>query len=239
MNIKIENLTKSFDSEVLKNISLEDDVTTMALIGRSGCGKSTLLRIFAGLISANGGNVYLNGEAVSHTPDYRKKIGFVFQNGGLFSHLSAIENITLPLVQVHGLSDQEATSCAEVLLERFGLKPEAYKFPSQLSGGQRQRVAIARAIAPKPGILLLDEPTSALDPEYTTEVLNMIGELKDEGMSFIIATHEMGFARHTCEKIAFINNGQISEYGRSDQIFLNPQTDELKLFLSKLLKWKV
>ncbi len=239
MNINIRSLSKGFDREVLKNISFNDEVTTLALIGRSGCGKSTLLRILGGLVSAASGEVYLDSERADDTPQYRKRIGFVFQQGGLFSHLSATENITLPLIQVHGLSEQEAARRAAVLIKRFGLTNEANKLPSQLSGGQRQRIAIARAIAPKPKILLLDEPTSALDPEYTTEVLNIIGELKDEGLSFIIATHEMGFALHTCDKVAFMSGGRIAEYGNSQKIFANPQTKELELFLSKLLKWRV
>lgn len=239
MNIKLDQLSKGFDTDVLKNITLTDDFATLALIGRSGCGKSTLLRILAGLIGADSGEVYLDGEPVADTHEYRSKIGFVFQQGGLFSHLSAAENITLPLIKVHGLSEPEAQSRAYELLERFGLTGEAAKYPSQLSGGQRQRIAIARAIAPKPRILLLDEPTSALDPEYTTEVLNVIGELKDQGLSFIIATHEMGFALHTCEKVAFMSNGSIREYGKSEDIFNAPQTGELKLFFSKLLKWKI
>lgn len=239
MNIRITALTKGFDKDVLKNITLTDDFATLALIGRSGCGKSTLLRILGGLIAADGGEASLDGEPVADAQEYRSKIGFVFQQGGLFSHLSALENITLPLIKVHGLPEGQAQSCAFEFLERFGLTQEAGKYPSQLSGGQRQRIAIARAIAPKPRILLLDEPTSALDPEYTTEVLNVIGELKDQGLSFIIATHEMGFALHSCEKVAFMSNGKIAEYGRSEDIFKAPQTDELKLFFSKLLKWKL
>jgi len=239
MNIKLNNLSKGFDKDVLKNIKLEDDFATLALIGRSGCGKSTLLRILAGLISVYSGEAYLDGEPIADTHKYRAKIGFVFQQGGLFAHLSATENITLPLIKVHGLSEQKAQNCALELLERFGLVEEASKLPSQLSLGQCQRIAIARAIAPKPRILLLDEPTSALDPEYTTEVLNLIGELKDEGLSFIIATHEMGFALHTCEKVAFMSEGKIIEYGKSEDVFKTPQTQELKLFLSKLLKWRI
>ncbi len=239
MKIEINGLSKSFDEDVLKDINLSDEVSTLAIIGRSGCGKSTLLRILGGLIDANEGEVYLDSMKVADSPEYRKQIGFVFQQGGLFSHLTARKNITLPLQQVHEISAEESDARASELLERFGLTSEADKLPSQMSGGQKQRVAIARAIAPKPKVLLLDEPTSALDPEYTIEVLNIINELKKENLSFIIATHEMGFALHTCEKVAFMHQGSIREYGASNEIFANPQTPQLQGFLSKLLQWSV
>jgi len=241
MRIELRNICKTFDDKnlVLNDISFCDDITTLALIGRSGCGKSTLLRILGGLITASEGVILLDGEKACDSENYRKKIGFVFQQGGLFSHLSAQENITLPLIKVHGLPREQAQDRADDLLKRFGLTKEADKKPAQLSGGQTQRVAIARAVAPKPKILLLDEPTSSLDPEYTTEVLNVIRELKSEGLHFIIATHEMGFALHACEKVVFLNDGKFSEYGESDKVFMKPQTGELKEFLSKMLKWKV
>ena len=241
MRIEIKNLCKSFDGKAmaLDDISYSGDIETLAVIGRSGCGKSTLLRILGGLIPASGGTVLLDGEEASDSEVYRKNIGFVFQQGGLFSHLSAGENITLPLIKVHGFSKEQAAEPARRLLSRFDLLSEAGKKPSQLSGGQKQRIAIARAVAPRPRILLLDEPTSALDPEYTTEVLNMIRELKNEKMSFIIATHEMGFALHACEKVLFMNEGKILEHGESRPVFTTPQTNELKSFLSKLLEWKI
>ena len=241
MRIEIKNLRKYFDGKnmALRDINYQGDVETLALIGRSGCGKSTFLRILGGLIPASSGLVSLDGEIAADSENYRKRIGFVFQQGGLFLHLSAIENITLPLVQVHGLTKEQAKARAEELLSRFGLTDEADKKPAQLSGGQRQRISIARAVAPKPKMLLLDEPTSALDPEYTTEVLDMIRELKDEKLSFIIATHEMGFALHACDKIAFMSDGCILESGESKDVFAEPKTEELKEFLSKLLEWKV
>ena len=241
MRIELRNLSKTFDSKslVLNDISFNDDITTLALIGRSGCGKSTLLRILGGLIPAASGKALLDGEIVADNENYRKKIGFVFQHGGLFSHISAQENIALPLVKVHGFSKEQARQRAYDLLDRFGLLMEAEKKPMQLSGGQKQRVSIARAVAPKPKMLLLDEPTSSLDPEYTTEVLNMIRELKNEKLSFIIATHEMGFALHACDKVAFLNVGKIYEYGESNEVFMQPKTGELKEFLSKLLQWRV
>jgi len=241
MRIEISGLCKTFDGEsfVLNGVNFYDDVKALALIGRSGCGKSTLLRIIGGLIPSSFGDVRLDGEAVADDENYRKKIGFVFQQGGLFSHLSALENITLPLIKAHGLPKDRALARAESLLGRFGLLSESYKKPSQLSGGQKQRIAIARAVAPKPKILLLDEPTSALDPEYTTEVLDMIKELKNEELSFIIATHEMGFALHACDAVMFLNEGKIAEYGESRQVFTQPKTPELKEFMSKILEWRV
>ena len=241
MQIEIQSLCKSFDGKkmALKDVSYNDDIETLALIGRSGCGKSTFLRILGGLIPATSGTVLLDREAASDSVDYRKKTGFVFQLGGLFSHLNVIENITLPLIKVHGLSVDKAQARANELLSRFGLKSETKKKPAELSGGQKQRVSIARAVAPKPKILLLDEPTSALDPEYTTEVLDMIKELKDERLSFIIATHEMGFACHACDKLIFLYDGSILEYGESREVFAEPKTQELKEFLSKILEWKV
>jgi len=241
MRIEIRSLCKDFDgkTEVLRNINLYDDVTTLALIGSSGCGKSTFLRIVGGLIPASSGEVLLDGEIAADHEKYRRNIGFVFQQGGLFSHLSARDNIILPLIKAHGFLNEQAEIRADGLLSRFGLEKEAHKKPLQLSGGQKQRISIARAIAPKPKLLLLDEPTSALDPEYTTDVLDMIKELGEENLSFIIATHEMGFALHACDKVMFLDQGEIAEYGESKVVFKNPKTQKLSGFLSKLLEWKV
>lgn len=241
MIVEARGLTMTFGGKslVFDNVSFKDDIKALALIGRSGCGKSTLLRILGGLIPATGGDVLLDGEPARDDESYRKQIGFVFQHGGLFTHLTALENITLPLVKAHGMPREEAGEIALGLLRRFGLEGESGKRPAQLSGGQRQRIAIARAVAPKPKILLLDEPTSALDPEYTTEVLNMIRELKGEALSFIIATHEMGFALHACDKVMFLDGGKIAEHGESGRVFSEPGTPELKGFLSKILEWRV
>ncbi len=239
MRIEIENLKKSYDNDVLNGITLKDEVKTLALIGRSGCGKSTLLRIMGGLVPKTDGRVCLDGLEVADSSTYRRNIGFVFQQSGLFSHLCAIDNITLPLIKVHGMTKQQAVERATELLERFGLIGEAGKRPAELSGGQKQRVAIARAVAPKPKILLLDEPTSALDPTYTTEVLEVINELRREDLSFVIATHEMGFALHSCEKVAFMEGGVIMEYENSKELFSNPKTPQLKEFLARLLQWRV
>lgn len=243
MKLEIEGLSKTFDTDIergnkiINDITFSDDVHTMALIGRSGCGKSTLLRMIGGLLTPTSGQILLDGMEVEDSEMYRKKIGFVFQQGGLFRHLSAIENITLPLELVHQMGKEEARERAETLLKRFGLEQDQHKKPRALSGGQQQRIAIARAIAPKPKILLLDEPTSALDPEYTNEVLSMIHELKEDGVGFLLVTHEMGFALHACEKVAFMSSGQILEYGESEAVFKNPKTESMQEFLSRLLEW--
>lgn len=245
MRIEIQNLSKRFDDErvILDEINFSDDVSTLAIIGPSGGGKSTLLRILGGLILPTGGEICVDGEKLSTDQrallEYRRKIGFVFQQGGLFRHLSALGNIALPLQKVHGLTKEEAEERADALLTRFGLKSDGHKKPAALSGGQQQRIAIARAIAAKPKILLLDEPTSALDPEYTTEVLDIVEELKKEGMDFIIVTHEMGFARHACDKVAFLCGAKLLEYGESGGLFADPKTPELQKFLGKLLEWNV
>lgn len=244
MRIRMEGLCKSFGGvEVLHDVSFDDDVATLAVIGPSGCGKSTLLRILGGLLAPDAGLLEVDGACVSFSErpllEYRRQLGFVFQDGGLFHHLSARENVALPLQVVHGASREEANEHATALLGRFGLEGQEEKRPAQLSGGQKQRVAIARALAAKPKLLLLDEPTSALDPEYTTEVLDMVRDLKDEGTRFVIATHEMGFARHACDKVAFLCGGRILESGSAERVFGSPETPELVRFLSKLLEWKM
>lgn len=245
MKIEFQGLTKQFDNNrvILNPMDFSDDIHTLAIIGPSGGGKSTLLRILGGLILPTAGQLMVDGKKVPSDEvslqKYRRELGFVFQQGGLFRHLSAFENITLPLCQVHGYTRQEAEKRAAELLERFGLSGDGHKKPSALSGGQQQRVAIARAVAAKPRLLLLDEPTSALDPEYTTEVLDVVNELKNEGMDFIIVTHEMGFARHACDKAAFLCEGSLMEYGDSASLFARPKTGQLERFLGKLLEWNV
>ena len=243
MKIELIGLTKRFGDgrAVLDGIDFCDDIRTLSVIGPSGGGKSTLLRVLGGLLLPSAGRLFVNGrEAPRSKPDliqYRKHIGFVFQQGGLFKHLSGLQNITVPLEKVHGLSQDAARECAENLLARFGLLQDAHKKPGELSGGQQQRIAIARAIAPKPDILLLDEPASALDPECTTQVLNMIHELKREDVHFIIVTHEMGFAWHACEKTLFLYEGRVLETGLSTEVFARPKTRQLGQFLSKNLQW--
>lgn len=245
MKIEFQGLTKQYDEEhvVLRQMDFSDDIHTLAIIGPSGGGKSTLLRILGGLLLPTAGRVSVDGEEVPTDEKalqaYRRKLGFVFQQGGLFRHMSAVENIALPLEKVHGYGRDEALRRAEELLERFGLGADGRKKPGALSGGQQQRVAIARAVAARPRLLLLDEPTSALDPEYTNEVLDVIRELKDDGMDFVIVTHEMGFARHACEKALFLCDGSLMEYGDSAALFEHPKTSQLERFLSRLLEWNV
>lgn len=250
MQVMINDLTKVFPDGkiVLDQVNLRDEVNTLAIIGPSGGGKSTLLRILGGLLPQSSGGFSLDGMGVSDSSEtqtkealrgYRKKIGFVFQQNGLFSHLTALENITVPLRKVHGYSKEDALQRGNELLKQFGLQEDSYKKPSKLSGGQQQRISIARAISAKPNYLLLDEPTSALDPEYTTEVLDTVNILKKEGIQFIVVTHEMGFARHACEKVAFLNQGKLWEYGSSENLFTNPETPELQRFFGKLLEWNV
>lgn len=244
MRIEIRDLRRSFAGrEVLRGVCFDDEVTTLAVIGPSGGGKSTLLRIVGGLAAPTSGEVRVDGRAVDYDeralPAYRARLGFVFQQGGLFQHLTARENVALPLRAVHGIGEREALRRADELLDRFGLGADADKRPVELSGGQQQRVAIARAVAPRPSLLLLDEPTSALDPEYTSEVLDILRDLRAEGARFIVVTHEMGFARHACDKVAFLSGGVIAEYGPSAELFGNPATPELRRFLGKLLEWSV
>ncbi|MEA5019249.1 MAG: ATP-binding cassette domain-containing protein [Gordonibacter sp.] len=244
MHIKIEKLSKQFEgTEVLRGINFDDNVSTLAIIGPSGGGKSTLLRIVGGLLTPTSGTVSLDGATIDYTPrtlpNYRAQLGFVFQNSGLFHHLTALENIALPLRVVHGYTSYQAEERAAELLVHFGLDTERSKHPAQLSGGQQQRVAIARAVAARPKMLLLDEPTSALDPEFTNDVLDTIHSLKETGTRFIVVTHEMGFARHACDKVAFLHGGSLLEYGDSTRLFDHPETPELQRFLSKLLEWSI
>ena len=245
MRIEFHGLTKKFETGqvVLQSMDFADDVHSLAIIGPSGGGNSTLLRILGGLLIPSEGEVSVNGKLLPKDDDelqkYRKEIGFVFQQGGLFRHMNALDNIVIPLMKVHGYSKEQATDRAMDLLTRFGLEEDILKKPAALSGGQQQRVAIARAIAARPNLLLLDEPTSALDPEYTTEVLDIVNELKQEGMDFIIVTHEMGFARHACEKAAFLCEGRLMEYGPSETLFHQPETEQLQGFLGKLLEWEM
>lgn len=242
--VRLENVCKSFDGvPVLCDVSFEDHVTALAVIGPSGGGKSTLLRILGGLLPPTSGTVMIGETALPEDEaglrSYRMRLGFVFQDGALFHHLSALDNIALPLQLVHGASAQQARETAEGLLSRLGLTAEKDKRPYQLSGGQKQRVAIARAIAPRPELLLLDEPTSALDPEYTTEILDIVRDLKQAGTRFIIVTHEMGFARRACDDIAFLCGGRLLEHGPSAELFERPRTTELREFLSHLLEWSM
>lgn len=243
MRLKLERISKSFGPHlVLDNVSMELQKThALALIGPSGGGKSTLLRIIAGLEFPDSGTVEINGEPVRFEQEsllaHRRRIGTVFQAFNLFPHLTALENITLPLVKVHGHSQLQARETAGQLLSRLRLETHAHKRPAELSGGQRQRIAIARAVAIKPKLLLFDEPTSALDPEMTAEVLDLIKELGEEGRDFILVTHEMGFARQIADQVLLLANGQIIESGSVTEVFEHPRTQEARGFLGRVLKY--
>jgi len=243
MKIECKELSLSFGSrEVLKKINITvQDFRALAIIGPSGAGKSTLLRLLGGLLIPSEGEIWLDEQRVDFSEKallkYRKDIGFVFQSRGLFPHLTAEENIALPLIHVHGMLPEQAKETAQVLLKRFSLTKESNKRPNELSGGECQRISIARAIAPRPKLLLLDEPTSALDPELTAEVLDMIFELQKENLRMVIVTHEMGFARHACDKALFLHDGKILESGTSMDMFASPKTPALQGFLRKVLEW--
>lgn len=245
MRIELAGVSKTFSDghRALDCITYSEDFNALAVIGPSGGGKSTLLRILGGLIAPTSGGVAIDGSKVSFDEkrliQYRRQIGFVFQSKGLFNHLTARQNIILPLVNVHGYTKTSAEEAADNLLDRFGLAGAGHKFPHELSGGQQQRVAIARAVAVKPKLLLLDEPTSALDPELTGEVLDLLNELRNDGLNIILVTHEMGFAKKACDKLMFIVNGRLAECGDSEMLFTRPKTAELAGFLSKVLEWNV
>jgi len=243
MTISLSHVTKAFGPHrVLDDVCFEASFAhTLALVGPSGGGKSTLLRLLAGLDTPDSGTISLDGENLPSSEDllrgYRKHIGIVFQAFNLFPHLSALENVTLPLTHVHGLPPAEARARAAETLHRFQLAGHSSKQPAQLSGGQRQRVAIARALAANPHFLLLDEPTSALDPEMTAEVLDVIAELRESGCPLVLVTHEMGFARKSADLVAFVAGGGIRECSAASSFFDNPSTPEARRFLARILKY--
>jgi len=243
MELHLDSVNRQFGAQrVLENVSLHLEKTqSLVLIGPSGGGKSTLLRILAGLIAPDSGSVSVDGERLIFDEPklraWRRTIGVVFQACNLFPHLTALENILLPLEKVHGFSREQAEDAALAALRRFKLESHAMKKPAALSGGQQQRVAIARAIAIKPRLLLFDEPTSALDPEMTAEVLAVIEELKQEGRDFVLVTHEMGFARHVADHVAFLAAGKIVESAPGDGIFESPQAAQTRDFLAKILRY--
>lgn len=237
---EIKNLRKSFgDNLVLDNVSIDFPAqSATVIIGASGSGKSTLMRCMNLLEELNDGQINLDGSDISaygtDIDSVRGQIGSVFQAFNLFPHLTVVENITLAPRLVHGVKKEVADTNARQLLARFGLADKADEFPNLLSGGQQQRVAIIRAVATHPKILLLDEVTSALDPVLIAEVLTLISELKQEGMTMVIATHEMGFAKKIADRVVFLHKGRVHESGTPDAIFSNPQSQELKDFLSAL-----
>lgn len=237
--IELKNIHKSFnETEVIKGIDLTvDKGEVVTLIGRSGSGKTTLLRMMNALEIPTDGTVYVNGKTYTEKDkksqiEVRKQSGMVFQNYNLFPHRSALENVMEGLVTVKKMKKSEAERKSMELLEKVGLDHVKDQRPHALSGGQQQRVAIARALAMNPKVMLFDEPTSALDPELVNDVLKVIKELADEGMTMVIVTHEMRFAREVSNHTVFIHEGKIAEQGSPDEMFNQPQTEELKRFLN-------
>lgn len=239
--IKVENLKKSFHKlHVLKGIDLTvNEGEVVCIIGPSGSGKSTLLRCLNLLETPTSGSVVVDGYNITDKKvdinKVRENIGMVFQNFNLFPHLTVLENIMLAPVELKKMSKQEAKTAAMTLLKRVGLDDKAGCHPSQLSGGQQQRVAIARALAMNPDVMLFDEPTSALDPEMVGEVLNVMKELAAQGMTMIVVTHEMGFAREVSDRVIFIDEGIIMEEGNPKDFFSNPKNPRAIDFLNKVL----
>ena len=238
--IDIENLRKSFgDVEVLKGINLTiKEKEVVVIIGPSGSGKSTLLRCMNYLEEPTSGEVSVDGivlDGEANINKVREEVGMVFQRFNLFPHMTVLQNIMLAPIKVRHVAKQEAEDTARKLLARVGLADKADAYPSQLSGGQQQRVAIARALAMKPKVMLFDEPTSALDPEMVGEVLDVMRKLGEEGMTMVIVTHEMGFAREVGDRLLFVDDGRIIEQGDPKEVFEHPQEERTRLFLSKVL----
>ncbi len=238
--IDIEKLHKSFGkNEILKGIDLHiAEKEVVAIIGPSGSGKSTLLRCMnyleqptSGVVSVDG--ITLSGEA--NINKVREEVGMVFQRFNLFPHMTVLKNIMLAPMKVRHVAADEAEQTARKLLARVGLAEKADSYPHQLSGGQQQRVAIARALAMKPKVMLFDEPTSALDPEMVGEVLDVMRQLAEEGMTMVVVTHEMGFAREVSDRVLFVDDGQILEQGKPEEVFEHPKEERTKSFLSKVL----
>jgi len=238
--IEYRNVRKSYGTfEALKDVSLKvHRGQVVCLIGPSGSGKSTLLRCTNGLEAINGGEIRIDGIGLTQDPKQvramRQRMGMVFQNFELFPHKNALGNIMMGPTTVLGLSEVKAKERALALLAKVGLSDKAENFPSNLSGGQQQRVAVARALAMEPEVMLFDEPTSALDPETIGEVLNVMKRLADDGMTMIVVTHEMTFARRVADQVVVFADGQIIEQGPPEQIFENPKTARTKDFLSHL-----
>ena len=238
--LRVEDIHKTYgDLEVLKGVSFTvQKGETKVIIGPSGTGKSTLLRCINRLTPPDKGHVWLEGVEVTHTKSrinkLRAQIGFVFQDFNLFSHLTALDNVRIGLVKVKGLKKDIATKLAMRELERVGLRDKANAYPAQLSGGQQQRVSIARALAMDPKLILFDEPTSALDPELIGEVLTVMISLAKEGMTMVVVSHEMGFARAVADEIIFMEHGVIVEQGPPQQLFVSPKHPRTKEFLQKI-----
>ncbi|QSG09066.1 amino acid ABC transporter ATP-binding protein [Halapricum desulfuricans] len=236
--LRFEDVSKSYgDEEVLHDVSFELDARDVeVIVGPSGSGKSTLLRCVNRLTEIDGGAIYLDGEDV-HAMDenvLRRHVGMVFQDFNLFAHRTARGNVTLGLTEVLGLSEREADERAEQYLRRVGVADQAESYPAELSGGQKQRVGIARALAMDPDLMLFDEPTSALDPELVGEVLGVMRDLADDGMTMLAVTHEMGFARSVASRLTFLEDGRIVERGPPERLFEQPDHDRTREFLGEL-----
>ena len=239
--ITVKNLRKSFGSlEVLKDINAEvKEKEVICVIGPSGSGKSTFLRCLNRLEEISGGQVVINGHDITDKKvdlnKVRQEVGMVFQQFNLFPHKTVLENITLGPIKIHSTEKSAAEKLALELLDKVGLREKANSYPGELSGGQKQRVAIARALAMNPKIMLFDEPTSALDPEMVGDVLEVMKQLAKEGMTMVVVTHEMGFAREVGDRVIFMDGGYIVEENEPNALFGNPQHERTKAFLSKVL----
>ena len=239
--ISVKNLKKSFnDNQVLRGISTEiEKGDVLCIIGPSGSGKSTFLRCLNLLEKPDSGEVWLDGTELTdkkvNINAQRMKMGMVFQQFNLFPHMSVLENLCCAPMMLKKVSREDAEAKAMALLERVGLADRADAYPAQLSGGQKQRIAIVRALCMEPEVMLFDEPTSALDPEMVGEVLDVMKELAKEGMTMIVVTHEMGFAREVAKRVVFMDEGIIMEENSPEELFNNPQCERLKSFLSKVL----
>ena len=238
--IQITDLQKYYGNlHVLKGVNLtiaEQEV--LVIIGPSGCGKSTLLRCMNFLEEPTSGTVTIDGVVLKNDEsinDVRKEVGMVFQRFNLFPHMTVLENLMLAPMKVRGVDKAEAEATAKIYLEKVGMADKANNYPEQLSGGQQQRVAIARALCMKPKVMLFDEPTSALDPEMINEVLDVMKALANEGMTMVVVTHEMGFAREVGDRVIFLYEGNILEEGTPEEIFSNAKEERTKSFLSKIL----
>ena len=239
--IKVESLEKAFgEIEVLKGITTDiKKGEVVVVIGPSGSGKSTFLRTLNLLEEPTGGKIYFEGTDITDPQVninlHRQKMGMVFQQFNLFPHMTVLKNMTIGPIKLQGISKKEAEKRALALLERVGLADRADAYPSQLSGGQKQRVAIVRALCMQPEVMLFDEPTSALDPEMVGEVLDVMKSLANEGMTMVVVTHEMGFAREVADRVIFIDEGIIMEENTPDELFSNPKSSRLQDFLGKVI----
>ncbi|MCR5772856.1 MAG: amino acid ABC transporter ATP-binding protein [Butyrivibrio sp.] len=239
--IDVQNLYKSFDNNsVLENVNIQiKKGEVVAVIGPSGCGKSTFIRTLNQLEKVTKGNIYLDGEDITsksvNINDIRRRVGMVFQHFNLFPHLTIEQNLTLAPLKLSIMSKKDAEKKAHDLLNRVGLYDKKNAYPDSLSGGQKQRIAIARSLMMNPEVMLFDEPTSALDPEMVGEVLSLMKELADDGMTMVVVTHEMRFAREVADRVVFFADKGIKEEGTPKQIFESPKSDRLKDFLSRVL----